>query len=153
MEKILGKLFIVVIAVAVGIAVYYFFKLEREKERKADEFYRKIEADYYNSLNALKLNPSNPELKQKTLAIGRAYSALTRKRHGQDKTVTIFDEIALMNDINAACAAATSVQSNIKTEAKQTIEQRLAKLSELKEKKLINDQEFETRRQKVLDEI
>ncbi len=40
-----------------------------------------------------------------------------------------------------------------KTEISQTLEERFAKLSELKEKNLINEQEYEIRREKILDEI
>ena len=61
---------------------------------------------YEESLSELTLAPTNPELKQRTLALGRTYSNLTRDQKGQ----TIFDEVALMNDINAACAAATSLR-------------------------------------------
>jgi hypothetical protein len=56
-----------------------------------------------------------------------------------------------MNDINAACAAAPSLST--KTEISQTLEQRLAKLSELKEKNLLGEQEYNERRRKILDEI
>ena len=55
------------------------------------------------SLLQLRQNPTDPDLKQQTLALGRAYSNITRDQQG----VTVFDEVALSNDINAACAGAT----------------------------------------------
>ena len=107
---------------------------------------------YQTSLAQLKRNPTSADLRQRTLELGRIYSNLTRDKKG----VTIFDEIALMNDINAACAGATSVSSPPRTVAaqpRQTIEERLARLSELKAKGLIDDAEYDARRQKILDEV
>ena len=122
-----------------------------DEEAKVDILCEIAKVDYFDSLVALKSNPNDPELKQQTLAKGRDYSALTRELYGQNKTVTVFDEIALMNDINAACAGAAVVSEKIKNSS--ILEERLAKLSELKKKNLISEEEYETRRQKILDEI
>ena len=119
-------------------------KLEMDLNNARDE--------YFDSLAKLKNNPANPDLKQQTLAHGRVYSDLTRKKHGQDKTITLYDEVALMNDINAACAGVNKT-FNQSTVTSQSIEERIAKLSELKEKNLISEQEYNERRQKILDEI
>ncbi len=104
---------------------------------------------YQSSLVKLKSNPTNADLRQRTLELGRAYSNLTRNKSG----VTVFDEIALMNDINAACAGATVVSQPSKSASKTTIEERLAKLSDLRSKGLIDEQEYTSRRQKILDEV
>jgi hypothetical protein len=56
-----------------------------------------------------------------------------------------------MNDINAASGA--SPAHSPKREISQTLEERLAKLSELKGKNLLSEQEYNERRQKILDEI
>ncbi len=96
--------------------------------------------------------PTNADLKELVLKLGREYSGLTRQFHGTDG-ITIYDEIALMNDINAACAGATSITPRAKIETKQTIEHRLEKLLELMGKNLISEQEYNERRQKILDEI
>lgn len=61
-------------------------------------------AAYQESLSALKARPSSADLRQRTLDLGRQYSNLTRNRRG----VTVYDEMALMNDINAATAGATA---------------------------------------------
>jgi len=104
---------------------------------------------YQNSLTKLKANPTSADLRQRALEHGRAYSNLTRNKKG----VTVFDEVALMNDINAACAGATTISEKKPTVPKQTIEGRLEKLAELKAKGLIDEQEYVARRQKILDEV
>jgi len=119
-------------------------KYETETRRK-EMFFESTKNNYLTALDQLKNNPSNANLKQNTLLLGREYSALTRHSLGQNKAVTIYDEIALMNDINAACAGAATNS--------QMVEQRLAKLSKLKENNLISEHEYNERRQKILDEI
>lgn len=112
--------------------------------------------DYQNSLAYLKAHPTNPEVRQGTLEYGRRYSNLTRNSKG----VTIFDEVALLNDINAACGGTTAITekapaiSEVKSPSQsQTIEARLGKLAELRNSGLITEQEYDSRRQKILDEI
>ena len=110
----------------------------------------KAKASYQAALSKLKSDPTNADLRQRTLGLGRVYSNLTRRRRG----VTVFDEVALMNDINAACAGATSVPRKMEPPAEAaSIENRLAKLSDLRSKGLINEQEYVSRRQKIIDEI
>jgi hypothetical protein len=65
---------------------------------------KKAKAVYDGSLNDLKRDPNNPDLRQRTLLLGRQYAELLR--NGDSRTV--YDEVALMNDINAACARATT---------------------------------------------
>jgi len=103
---------------------------------------------YFAALRRLKANPTNADLRQTTLQLGRTYSNLTRNKRG----VTIFDEVALSNDINAACAGAATLVSN-KQPQSQTIESRLQKLAELKSKGLIDEEEYATKRKKILDEV
>ncbi len=119
---------------------------------------RESKQNYLDSLEELKHNPTNANLRQRTLELGRYYSNLTRDQKG----VTIFDEVALSNDIGAACAAAGSVTSdsvdskplkNIAASSKWSIEERLTNLSELKAKGLIDDQEYATKRARILDEV
>jgi hypothetical protein len=131
--------------IIVGLAIA---ALVSSANRQAKEL-AQAKAAYQNSLARLKSKPTSADLRQRTLELGRAYSNLTRNKKG----VTVFDEVALMNDINAACAgAAVSPQTN-KIAAKPSIEDRLAKLSELKSKGLIDEQEYNSRRQKILDEV
>lgn len=105
---------------------------------------------YQESLAQLKKQPANADLRQKTLALGRAYSNLMRDKKGN----TIFDEVALMNDINAACAGAHQVMANSSSSEKSdSVEDRLRKLSELKDKGLIDDADFANRKREILGSI
>jgi hypothetical protein len=105
---------------------------------------------YLQSLDKLKANPTNADLKQQTLALGRAYSNLTRDNKGN----TLFDEVALMNDINAACAAATSGHhARSEVLPRGTIEERLAKLQSLRSSGLIDDADFARRKKEIVDSV
>lgn len=103
---------------------------------------------YFDALRRLKANPTSADLRQRTLQLGRTYSSLTRNKGG----VTIYDEVALSNDINAACAGATTLVANKEAQS-QTIESRLEKLAELKSKGLIDEHEYAARRTKILDDV
>lgn len=106
--------------------------------------------EYQASLAQLKSNSTNADLKQRTLELGRIYANLTRQKKG----VALFDEIALMNDINAACAGASIVyQPQTATPSTPSIEARLARLSDLQSKGLIDKQEYSLRRQRIIDEV
>lgn len=106
--------------------------------------------DYQMALKKLKANPSNADLKQSTLALGRSYSALTR----EDKSVTVFDEIALMNDINAATAGAmTSTPAAPVAPVVSNVEDRLRQLESLRTKGLVTDGEYQERRTKILSDV
>lgn len=113
-----------------------------------DRAIQKARLAYLKSLAALKSRPTDADLKQHTLALGRAYSNLTRDKKGN----TLFDEVALMNDINAACAAATGHGSGASTGI-STVEERLRVLNDLRAKGLIDDAEFAQRRSEILSSI
>ena len=106
---------------------------------------------YQEALNLLKADPSNLSLKQTALELGRYYSNLTRQGSG----VTLSDEVALMNDLNAASAGATAKPTFNEDQPanKQSVEERLARLLELKSKGMIDDQEFVEKKKEILDEI
>lgn len=107
-------------------------------------------AAYLESLAALKGRPTNADLKQRTLALGREYSNLTRDSKGN----TVFDEVALMNDINAACAAATGHAGGASTQTNGgSAEDRLTVLNDLRAKGLLDDAEYAQRRKEILDSI
>ena len=135
------------------IAVVYFVIVEMVRS--------KAKAEYQASLAQLRANPANASLRQRTLTLGRNYSALTRNNKG----VTIFDEMALMNDINAACGG-TAVLSNtlvspnpyahVATAVPITsapVEDRLARLTKMRQQELISDAEYQSKRQQLLDEM
>ena len=110
--------------------------------------------NYLNALARLKEDPANASLRQETLSLGRAYANLTRNKKGQ----TLFDEMALMNDINAACASTQHVvQANAlpvsALPVSGDIEGRLNALTNLKNKGLIDADDFSRRKQEIISQI
>jgi putative oligomerization/nucleic acid binding protein len=66
--------------------------------------------------------------------------------------VTLYDEVALMNDLDAACAG--GVQARIAAATPPaSVEERLAKVRALVESGHITDAEYEKRRQEILQSI
>jgi hypothetical protein len=131
-------IWLIIIGIIGAIIAYNNAKIKHQKE---------IRQQYQGSLSSLKKNPGNANLRQETLRLGRAYSNLMRDKEGN----TVFDEVALMNDINAACAAtqhaiATSMPSG-------DIEARLRKLKELKSKNLIDDKDYQKRKGELMAQI
>ncbi|HVR10847.1 MAG TPA: SHOCT domain-containing protein [Thermoanaerobaculia bacterium] len=92
----------------------------------------------------------NPDLRQKTLELGRAYSQLTRKGKG----VALFDEVALANDLNAAAGGSTVIASSRNANPAAATElDRLRKLDQLKQGGLLSEQEYAAKRQKIIDDL
>jgi hypothetical protein len=75
----------------------------------ASKVIKQMRKDYQDSLQQLKQHPNDPDLREQTLALGRKYADRVRNHNGR----SIFDEVALMNDINAACARATVGQHSV----------------------------------------
>ena len=120
------------------------------KERKLTELIKRKKA-YKQALEALKQAPSDTNLRQETLHLGRDYSDYSRKCARQSGE-TLFDEVALMNDLNAACGGATPSAAQT-TVLSPTIEERLAKLDDLKNKGLISPDEYSSKRAQIIEEI
>jgi Short C-terminal domain len=137
----MGWFIVLVLVASVVVGVINANKLKKEKEA--------ARLRYLESLNQLKKSPTNADLKQQTLALGRAYSSLTRDKKGN----TLFDEVALMNDINAACAAASLTQSHKNHVPDTNVEERLKKLKTLHSEGLISDEDFAQRKQEILNSI
>lgn len=114
-----------------------------------DRFMRLKQASdaYQRHLSELRANPSSPDLKTRTLAAGRAYAAVTREGKG----ATVFDEVALANDIQAACAAATSPAAQATSTL--SIEERLHRIEGLHKRGLITDDEYQAKRRELLAEL
>ena len=128
-------------AIVLGIGLY-FHNLSQVNKNLQHAF-----TSYRQSLELLKQQPNDPELRQKTLGLGRYYSNLTRNNKG----VTVYDEVALSNDINAACAGAGQTAKDLT--ATRPIEEQLDQLKALLEKGIISEQEYSERRNKLLDEV
>lgn len=137
-------LFLVLLIIAVIAARIAAINAARTAQQAKD----KAHGAYQASLAQLKLDPANPNLRQETLRLGREYSNLTRDQKG----VTVFDEVALSNDINAACAGA-AVPRPASAPIAVGVKDRLQKLSSLKAQGLISDAEYEESRRRILAEM
>jgi len=137
--------FLLLVVGVFGGAIWY----AKDKARKLAA----ANAAYRSSLAKLKHDPTNADLKQHTLALGREYSNLTRDSKG----VSLFDEVALSNDINAACAGATRhpPAANLASAAPNggSLETRLSRLAELQLRGLVSAQEFQEQRTRILQEL
>lgn len=96
---------------------------------------------YYKSLEDLKSNPGDSNLREKTLRLGRIYAGL----FNGNNLVTVYDETAIKNDIDTACAASQ--------QAAPSTEKRLGKLKKLRDDGLIDDGEYRDRRRKIIDDV
>ena len=142
-----GIIIFIVIIIAVSIKAGNEQTKQMNAARAAEAARLKAASDAYaDALRQLKANPTNADLRQRTLQLGRTYSNLTRNQTG----VTVFDELALSNDINAACGGAATLVANKQT---QSIESRLQQLAELKSRGLIREEEYVTRRKQIIDEV
>ena len=132
-------IFFVVIGLLIWIGVYGAMDLEKRQENARHQ--------YHMCLSSLKKEPDNADLRQRTLAMGRIYSFLLRDAKGN----TLFDEIALMNDITAACAATQQVV--VAPIASDDLAGRLRKLQDLKAKGLIDDADYIKRKNEIIAQI
>jgi hypothetical protein len=137
---------LIIFGVIIGGPALFFLILNDRDQAKARRKRETAQLAYKAALGRLKASPSDPNLKQQTLELGRFYANLTRDRKG----VTIFDEMALMNDINAATAAATATSAPVPA---ATHEQRLQRLATLKAQGLIDEAEYTAQRTKILGEL
>ena len=124
---------------------------ERAERQEHLERLDRAMSEYFNCLEVLKMDPTNADQKQLTLALGRKYSEMSRTLSSLNPTVTIYDEVAVMNDIQA-CTGGSSVKELTLQNSRPT-EERLSKLLDLKIAGLISHDEYKERRQKILDQI
>ena len=124
--------------------IWYGIKEAGDKKQKL----KKAKTAYQVALAKLKSNPNKPDLKQNTLKTGRVYANLCRDEKGN----TIFDEVALMNDINAACAAATTTP-HVLQHSQPDVEERLKMLDRLLANGMINQVEYQQRKKQILDSL
>lgn len=116
--------------------------------------YYQAKKAYYSSLEQLKSEPHNPDLRQQTLTLGRKFADAAKSLHSIGwKDAIMLDEAAFSNDINAACARAGSRVTIEADASKGTPESRLAMIDELRGKGLITDPEYQSRRKQILDEL
>jgi cytochrome c-type biogenesis protein CcmH/NrfG len=105
---------------------------------------------YSKALDELRQDPNNSNKREEALTLGRRYADLVR----EDKRTT-FDEVALMNDLNAIqpTASIETVEVNKSADSPVSTEQRLNKLEHLRSEGLITDAEYQQHRSEIIDEI
>ncbi len=135
------------VVVVAAILVLALFIIGAVISPSAVETYNRARQAYRNALDALKAKPADPDLRQRALAAGRLVAALSRKTKG----VTLFDEVALSNDIAAACAAASAASAPQATQP--DVQERLRKLDDLRLASLISEDEYQTKRQQILADL
>jgi len=121
-----------------------------EQNKKIKEC-RRREVAYKEVLEKLADLPSDTKLRQEAIRLGREYADYSRKCAKQ-VGVTVFDEVALMNDLNAVCGGAEP-STEQERDQHENIESRLEKLESLKNKGLISQEEYSSKRSKILEEI
>ena len=128
--------------IIIGFIIRILVELAREKRAHLDA----TKAAYEHNLARLKDDPTNSALKRRNLRHPRTYSNLTRNRKG----VATYDEVALANDVNSACAAAPVPPSSAVTSSPA---ERLAKLLDLRVRGLITEEEYQAQRSRILSEL
>jgi hypothetical protein len=142
---------IIVPLVTIG-AIFAIVKSQLDRQNAA-------KAAYHAVLERLRNDPTNADLRQETLSLGRAYSRFTRTKYG-----VMFDEAALMNDINAATGGSYTVVGTSgslpahvnaapSAVAQLPLQERLHRLDDLRAAGTLTDDEYQERRKKILDEL
>jgi type II secretory pathway pseudopilin PulG len=148
---------VVLLAIPAGLIALLVFSSSESAKRRAAEKAARAEYEaaqaaarraYEEALRALASDPANAQVRTRALALGRNYSNYTRNQSG----VTLFDEVALMNDINAACAAVSVQRPHVVPTPQPTasVEDRLTRLHDLKTRGLISEGEYDERRREIL---
>ena len=141
-----GTLIIILLIGGVALAVYLWWQNKKKKREAIASAYI-----YYNmALDNLRTEPNDSNKRETALRLGREYADLVRK----DKR-TMFDEVALMNDLNAIQPTTPKEATDVKKHpvATDSTEQRLTKLEDLRSKGLLTEDEYQNRRSAILDEI
>jgi len=147
------KLLWVLVCVSIplfGVLIFLWgLRSERREKAKARE---DAAAQYQGALAKLRDAPADEAAMQETLRLGKTYVDLVRF----DKNKS-FDEVALMNDLNAVQPASTSLDSIAEATAEpadpDSAVSRLAKLREKRAKGLLTDAEYHEKQLAILDEI
>ena len=139
---------------AMLVALLWTVQSDRESKAKPA---REAQENYHKALEYLKQNPADPIAHESALAWGREYARRARivqatgslvSRPGR---VTVFDEVALSNDIAAACAAAGTPGEP--DSLHPPLEDRLATLDHLRSTGAITQDEYECQRVRLLKGI
>ena len=138
-----GLICIAVLGVTSFFVIIIIIGFARDKQKALDVAH----AAYQESLAQLKASPTDPNLRQLALDAGRTYASLSR----ENNKVAIFDEVALKNDLDATTAGAVSITASVPPAT--SVADRLRQLDDLRNQGLVTDEEYQTRRAKILDEV
>lgn len=133
------------IAVVVGLILWVASRSASEAARRLQD----AQETYRERLRLLRERPNDPDLKGKALEWGRYYADLTR----QQKGVTLYDELAVANDIKEACTEAKNQKHAGASATPQPTQVQLDNLRAHFERGAITAQEYQSRRRKLLDEV
>ena len=135
-------LFVIIFLVAV-LLIWRYRKQQREVIETARFLYNK-------ALDELRKDPNDTSKREEALTLGRRYADLVREDHR-----TTFDEVALMNDLNAIQPTASTITVEVDNSAEtvDSTEQRLNELEHLRSDGFITEAEYQERRSAILDEI
>ena len=107
-------IFALILVLFVGGFVYVMYDSIIDSRHRANKYRRELlnetrnltvaKIAYEKAISQLTKSPNSPNARKTALELGRYYASLNR----EDKNVTMFDEVALKNDIDAACAGATT---------------------------------------------
>lgn len=124
-----------------------WYEVDCKRKMQERQHYADSGRNYRAAIERLKTSPLDPGLREKALETGRLHASWGRHLQGTTG-VTVFDEVALANDIQAACAGAGAAPAE-----STTLEARLEKLGSLLSRGLISEAEHRERRQQILAEI
>jgi hypothetical protein len=135
-----------VLALTIG---YAWWLLANEAAENRAKLLTKARIAYEEALGRLRAQPTDATFRQAALNAGRIYSNLSRESKG----VTIFDEMALKNDLDAAAAGAPTVAALAPVAQATSVAERLRTLADLKTQGLITEEEYLARRKNILEEV
>jgi hypothetical protein len=136
------------IILCIGLPIFILFVLSNARAGKRKRI-EEARIAYQSSLKALKFDPTNATLKQQTLSLGRVYARAVREGGSE----TVFDEMALSNDLSAATASASASSSLASSSTSASVEKRLSDLASLREKGLIDEEEYARKREQILSDL
>jgi hypothetical protein len=137
---------LVLVAIAVVVLIVTTNQA-RVQDRKVKAAWEK----YWYALEELRESPDSSQEREATLHAGREFARLVREGGSE----TVFDEVALMNDINAIAGQQVFARSTERGQRADdlSIEERLVRLRKLAEAGQVTKEEYLERRKRVLDQL
>ena len=103
---------LVVTGLILGGIIAYMAKMVLDDVAHARKVLEEAEQAYQTALSELRLCPNDSGKREQALRLGREFSRLSREGNAE----TLFDEVAIKNDIDAACAGSFVTNSRDEVE-------------------------------------